>query len=130
MPTLAQIATKIKNLAVVKAPKRTGKLKNAIDTFNRPSGMIKESKNGDKRSFTFELDVSPPGAEYGKWWNDPTVSKTVKNGKTRNVPESINFGEKAINDPQVQKMIDDYLAQITDSVIEKFTDEIQKLDSK
>jgi hypothetical protein len=129
MATLAQIATKIKNLAVVKAPRRTGKLKSALDTFNRPSGMIKESKNGDKRSFTFELDVSPPGAEYGQWWNDPTVSKTVRNQKTGHT-DSINFGEKAINDPQVQKMIDDYLAQITDSVIQKFTDEIEKLDSK
>jgi hypothetical protein len=94
MPTLAQIATKIKNLAVLKAPKRTGKLKSALDTFNRPSGMIKESKTGDKRSFTFELDVSPPGAEYGKWWNDPTVSKTVRNGKTKNIDGVLEEGDK------------------------------------
>ena len=45
MATLAQIATKIKDLAAAKAPKRTGNLKRKIADFNRPSGMVKESKS-------------------------------------------------------------------------------------
>ncbi len=40
-PTLAQIATTYKNLAVARAPRKTGKLKNQLGSFNRPSGMVK-----------------------------------------------------------------------------------------
>lgn len=118
MATLAQIANRIRDLAVIKAPKKTGNLKRKLADFNRPSGMIKESKINTKRTIEFELDVSPPGAEYGKFWNDPNVSSTVRKGKTKNVPGSINFAEKAINDPQIQKLIDEYVNQIADEVAE------------
>jgi hypothetical protein len=122
MATLAQIANRIRDLAVLKAPKKTGNLKRKLADYNRPSGMIKQSKTNTTRSFEFELDVSPPGAEYGKFWNDPNVSSTVRNGKTPNVPKSINFAEQALNDPQIQKMIDEYVNQIADEV----ADEIAK----
>lgn len=128
MASLSQIATKIKNLAAAKAPVKTGNLRRKISDFNRPSGMIKETKTKGSRSFEFTLDVSPPGAEYGKWWNDPTVSKTVRNGKTKNIPDSINFAEKAINDPQVEKMIQDYLSTIADEVANEIGKAINDLD--
>ena len=118
MATLAQIANRIRDLAVIKAPKKTGNLKRKLADFNRPSGMIKESKINTKRTIEFELDVSPPGAEYGKFWNDPNVSSTVRKGKTKNVPGSINFAEKAINDQQIQRLIDEYVNQIADEVAE------------
>jgi hypothetical protein len=118
MATLAQIANRIRDLAVIKAPKKTGNLKRKLADFNRPSGMIKESKINTKRTIEFELDVSPPGAEYGKFWNDPNVSSNVRRGKTKNVPGSINFAEKAINDPQIQRLIDEYVNQIADEVAE------------
>ena len=118
MATLAQIANRIRDLAVIKAPKKTGNLKRKLADFKRPSGMIKESKINTKRTIEFVLDVSPPGAEYGKFWNDPNVSSTVRKGKTKNVPGSINFAEKAINDPQIQRLIDEYVNQIADEVAE------------
>ena len=114
--TLAQIANRIRDLAVLKAPKKTGNLKRKLADYNRPSGMIKQSKLAGSRSFEFELDISPPGAEYGKFWNDPNVSETVRNGKTPNVPKSINFAQQALNDPTVQKMIDDLVSEITDEI--------------
>ena len=126
--TLAQIANKIKTLAVTKAPKRTGNLKKQLDTFNRPSGMIRESKTETSRTFEFSLDVSPPGAEYGKYWNSPTISDTVKRGKTVNVPGAINFAQKAINDPQIEKMIDEYLAEIKDEFVTQIKRSIDDLD--
>jgi len=126
MATLAQIANKIRDLAVVKAPKKTGNLKRKLADYNRPSGMIKQSKAGSKRSFEFELDVSPPGAEYGKFWNDPNVSSTVRNGKTPNVPKSINFAQQALNDPLVQKMIDDYVSSITDEIAAEVGNIVEK----
>jgi hypothetical protein len=126
MATLAQIANKIRDLAVLKAPKKTGNLKRKLADYNRPSGMIKQSKAGSKRSFEFELDVSPPGAEYGKFWNDPSVSSTVRNGKTPNVPKSINFAQQAINDPLVQKMIDDYVSSIADEIAAEVGNIVEK----
>jgi hypothetical protein len=126
MATLAQISNKIRDLAVLKAPKRTGNLKRKLADFNRPAGMIKETKAGSKRSFSFELDVSPPGAEYGKFWNDPNVSDSVRNGKTPNVPKSINFAQQAINDPLVQKMIDDYVSSITDEIAAEVGNIVEK----
>ena len=98
-PTLAGIANTIKKTAVKLAPKDTGNLKRQLDTYNRPSGMVKTSINGGVMSYSFELDVSPPGADYGKWWNDPTVSRTVE-GK----PE-VNFASRAINSPEVKQLI-------------------------
>jgi hypothetical protein len=114
--TLAQIANRIRDLAVLKAPKKTGNLKRKLADYNRPSGMIKQSKLAGSRSFEFELDVSPPGAEYGKFWNDPNVSETVRKGKTPNVPKAINFAQQALNDPTVQKMIDDLVSEIADEI--------------
>lgn len=126
MATLAQIANRIRDLAVLKAPKKTGNLKRKLADFNRPAGMIKESKGGSKRSFSFELDVSPPGAEYGKFWNDPNVSSTVRNGKTPNVPKSINFADQAINDPLIQKMIDDYVSSIAEDIAAEVGNIVEK----
>jgi hypothetical protein len=124
--TLAQIANRIKDLAVLKAPKKTGNLKRKLADYNRPSGMIKQSKSAGTRSFEFELDVSPPGAEYGKFWNDPNVSETVRKGKTPNVPKSINFAQQAINDPMIQKMIDDLVSEITDEIAKYISNTIDK----
>jgi hypothetical protein len=125
-PSLAQIANKIKNTAVKLAPKRTGNLKRQLDTYNRPSGMIKRTLQGGVISYSFEIDVAPPGAEYGKWWNDPNVSRTVKNGKTKNIPGSINFAQKAIESPEVLKMIDmlvnDTANEVADMINKELSD--------
>jgi hypothetical protein len=126
MATLAQISNKIRDLAVLKAPKKTGNLKRKLADYNRPAGMIKQSKTGTTRSFEFELDVSPPGAEYGKYWNDPNVSSTVRNGKTSNVPKSINFAQQAMDDPMVQRMIDEYIDSIAEDIAAEIGNIIDK----
>ena len=53
------------------------------------------------------------------FWNDPTVSKTVLKGKTKNIPEAINFASKAINSPIVDSMLDDYMNEIGKQVVEQ-----------
>jgi hypothetical protein len=126
MATLAQISNKIRDLAVLKAPKKTGNLKRKLADYNRPAGMIKQSKAGSTRSFEFEIDVSPPGAEYGKYWNDPNVSSTVRNGKTPNVPKSINFAQQAMDDPMVQRMIDEYIDSIAEEIAAEIGNVIDK----
>jgi hypothetical protein len=63
------------------------------------------------------------------FWNDPTVSKTVRNGKTKNVPESINFADKAINSPIIDSLIQDYMDEIGKQVVEQISNAIDDLDS-
>lgn len=128
MATLAQISNKIKTLAVAKAPKKTGNLKRKLDTYNRPAGMIKEGKSPKGKTIEFVIDVAPPGAEYGKFWNDPNVSETVRKGKTPNVPKSINFAQKAIEDSEVQKMIDAYVSQVGDEIVNQLAKALDDLD--
>jgi len=120
-PTLAGIANTIKKTAVKLAPKDTGNLKRQLDTYNRPSGMVKTSINGGVMSYSFELDVSPPGADYGKWWNDPTVSRTVE-GK----PE-VNFASRAINSPEVKQLIDKLVNETANNLADMVSKEFKSI---
>ena len=132
MPTLRDIAKQIGGLAVAKAPqslkgsgrKRPGNLKRALAKANTPDKVLKE--NLKTKSFSFEINYAPPGAEYGMWWNDPTVSKTVENQKTGNT-NSINFAEQAIYSPIVDSMINDYMDEIGKMVVEQISKAIDDL---
>lgn len=113
-PTLAQLANTYLSLAVAKAPRRRvngGNLKSQLAAYNRPSGMIKKHTSG--LGYSLSLDVAPPGAGYGKFWNDPNVSWQVKNQKTGN-NDSINFAIKARDSQQLSNMINEYNAGIID----------------
>jgi hypothetical protein len=111
---LNKVATQIKNIALFYAPKKTGNLKRKLNQANRPSNMIKILSGSTKVSIGISLDVAPDGAEYGKYWNSPNVSRTVRNGKTKNVPRSIDYGKKAMDDPQTKKELGDFLKQFAD----------------
>jgi hypothetical protein len=126
MPTLKDIAKQIGGLAVAKAPQRSGNLKRALKRENTPDRILKENKK--TKSFSFEVNYAPPGAEYGQWWNDPTVSKTVSSGKTKNIPDSINFAEQAIYSPIVDSMINDYMDEIGKMVVEQISKAIDDLE--
>lgn len=133
MPTLRDIAKQIGGLTVAKAPqslkgsgrKRPGNLKRALARANTPDKILKV--NDKTKSFSFEVNYAPPGAEYGMWWNDPTVSNTVRDGKTPNVPDSINFAEKAIYSPIVDSMLNDYMDEIGKVVVEQISKAIDDL---
>lgn len=124
-PSLSQIANLIKKKAVSLAPKKTGNLKNKLDTYNRPSGMVKQKMNGKKSvSLSFTLDVSPPGAEYGKFWNDPNVSWQVKKGGK---PANINFADKALESEEVKQAIDKVINDMTNEIVSYIKDEVKNL---
>jgi hypothetical protein len=132
MPTLRDIAKQIGGLTVAKAPqslkgsgrKRPGNLKRALATANTPDKVLKVDPK--TKSFSFEINYAPPGAEYGMWWNDPTVSNTVENQKTGNT-DSINFAEQAIYSPIVNSMLDDYMDEIGKMVVEQISKAIDDL---
>lgn len=127
MKTLLQVATRLGQLTAIKAPRRTGNLKSRLREANTGrnilSGMnsaqaekriIDDLRNGTN-TFEFAIDVAPPGAEYGQWWNDPTVSETVRNQRTGN-DDKINFGEQAINSNEFQNLLDDYIESLTEKI--------------
>jgi len=133
MPSLKDIAKQIGGLTVAKAPqslkgtkrRRPGNLKRALARANTPDKVL--NTNPKTKSFSFEINYAPPGAEYGMWWNDPTVSNTVRDGKTPNVPDSINFAEKAIYSPIVDSMLNDYMDEIGKMVVEQISKAIDDL---
>ena len=124
MPTLKDIARQVGGLAIAKAPVRTGNLKRQLQRANTPSQVLNETKGG----FSFEINYAPPGAEYGMYWNDPTVSKTVRKGKTKNVPDSINFADKALNSPVIDSLLQDYIEEISKQVATQIKSAIDDLD--
>ena len=126
-PTLNSVANLIKKKVVYYAPKKTGNLKRQIDSYNRPVGIIKQTIANKKIQLSFQIDVSPPGAEYGKWWNDPTVSSTVRNGNTQNIPQSINFAQKAFDDPEVQRAIDNLVNDVFNDIVQFVGSDIRKI---
>ena len=111
---LNKVATQIKNIALFYAPIKTGNLKRKMNQANRPSNMIKIGTGNTKLTIGISLDIAPNGAEYGKYWNSPNVSRTVREGKTKNVPRSIDYGKQALDDAQTKKELGDFLKQFTD----------------
>ena len=134
MPSLKDIAKQIGGLTVANAPqsfkgtkrRSSGNLKRALARANTPDKVLKV--NPKTKSFSFEIDYAPPGAEYGMFWNDPTVSKTVSSGKTSNIPVSINFASKTINSPIIDSMINDYMDEIGKMVVEQMSKAVDDLD--
>ena len=119
MPALKDIAKQIGGLAVAKAPIKTGNLKKKLARANTPDKVLTENKN--TKSFSFEIDYAPPGAEYGMYWNEPDLSEKVRDGKTKNIPGSINFASKAINSPIVDSLIQDYMDEFSVMVVEQIS---------
>ena len=132
MPSLKDIAKQIGGLTVAKAPqsfkgtkrRSSGNLKRALARANTPDSILKV--NPKTKSFSFEINYAPPGAEYGMFWNDPTVSSTVKNQKTGN-DASINFAIQAMYSPIVDSMLNDYMDEIGKMVIEEISKAVDDL---
>jgi len=141
MATLADVTKKSKSLANVisrtvasYAPVKTGNLKRALKRANNINTMFEVQGGSSKemivRSLVFTYNYSPDDAPYGMWWNEPTLANNIKNGKTKNIPESINFAEKGLNDPQVMSAIDELVSLIGDSVLERINKELKEIESE
>ena len=137
MATLNDITKKAKTITDVlvgqvanKAPYKTGRLKRALKKENNINTVFENtgdsSKNVPLQSFEFSINYAPDGAPYGKYWNEPTLAKNIKNGKTKNIPQSINFAEKAILTPEFQKGLDELLDLIGDTILENVVMDIDK----
>lgn len=145
MATLLEVAKRLGDLTAIKAPRSKrgsngnppGNLKRKLKEFNTGRNVLsgRNSSQAEKQiaedlkngtyTFEFNIDVAPPGAEYGKYWNDPNVSRQVQNQKTGN-KDKINFADQAVEDPMFQKMIDDYIETLTEKIADSVAKAIDK----
>jgi hypothetical protein len=141
MPTLAEITKKSKSLANVisktvasNAHRKTGNLQRALKRANNINTMFEvqggASKDTIVRSLVFTYNYAPDDAEYGMWWDEPTLANNIKNGNTKNIPQSINFADKGLNDPQVMSAIDELVSLIGDSVLERISNELKEVETE
>lgn len=123
---LEQVANTIKNVALFYAPKKTGNLKRRINQVNKPAKMIKILAGKRKQKIAIALDIDPPGAEYGKWFNDPP--KVVKRTALKRTAErkgNWNFGNKAMEDKAVRDEFDKYFAEFSKDIVKAVVDEFK-----
>ena len=120
--SLKDLAKTVRNVGSSLAPRKTGTLRNALRSFNTPERMIKYDDKGDAKVTFF---VGPPGAKYGKFWNDPDVSDTVRTQKTGN-KASINYGKKAWKDSEVKAAVKKYAKETGKQVVKDLRLNIRK----
>jgi hypothetical protein len=115
---LMDVATTIRTLVVAKAPRaqkphkwkgtliQPGNLKAMLYKYNTPQKMLggktlpSELVKTGKFNLKFTIDIAPPGAEYGIYWNYPPGG----NRKLQEKPE-YNYGQKAMKDKAVKDKI-------------------------
>jgi hypothetical protein len=120
--SLKDLAKTLRNVGSTLAPRKTGTLRNALRSYNTPDRMIKYDTKGNA---TVSFFVAPPDAKYGKFWNDPDVSYTVRKQKTGN-KASINYGAKAWKDSSVKAAIKKYAKDAGKQVAKDLRQSIKK----
>jgi hypothetical protein len=145
MATLLQVAQRLGELTSIKAPRSKrgsngnapGNLKRQLKAANKGRNVLsgRNSAQAEKQliedlktgtyTFEFNIDVAPPGAEYGKYWNDPDTSEQVENQKTGN-KDKINFADQAVESSEFQSMLDDYIETLTEKVANSISKAIDK----
>ena len=117
--TIESIAVKIRDLAIAKAPKNTGNLRQSIYKANTPAKtkMIKQLKDF---SVQITLDYAPTGATYGQWFNDPPEVKSKSRKKLQKTAlkrGNWNYAINAIDDKDLNQQFEDYLALLGDYIV-------------
>jgi hypothetical protein len=143
--TLLEVAKRLGELTAIKAPRSRrgsngnppGNLKRALRATNtgrnvlsglnssRAEKQITEDLKNGTYTFEFNIDVAPPDAQYGKYWNDPDVSKQVKNQKTGNI-DKINFADQAVESAEFQSILNEYMETLTDKIADGILNAIDR----
>lgn len=125
--TLEKIAIGIRTLAIAAAPKDEGYLREEIRRANTPAKdkMIKQKKDF---STTLILDYTGD-ATYGQYWNEPYGVGDGTTAKIRKrYPQHWNYAIKAFDNPEFNRLFDEYLKELGDFIISEI--EIEGLDKE
>jgi hypothetical protein len=121
---LKNVAKQIRNIGSKLAPRKTGKLRNTLRSYNTPDRMVKFGKNGSA-NITFYF--APPGATYGKFWNKPYGSGS---GRTATIkkryPQHFDYAEKAYKDPSVKRLIKKYTTALGKQIATDLREAVRK----
>ena len=121
-----QVAAQIKNVALFKSPRRTGNLRTKLNQYNKPKQMVEYGGTNKNPNIKISLNVGPPGAEYGKWFNDPP--KVVKRRKLKQTAErkgNWNFGKYAFEDGSVKNEVKKLVKQLGPEIAKYLTNIIK-----
>ena len=127
--TLESIAVKIRDLAIAKAPKDTGNLRRRIKEANTPA-KTKMIKQLDDLSIQLSLDYAPVGAEYGQWFNEPPAVQSKQRRKLKKTAQkkgNWNYAIDAMNDDELNKAFEEYVAEIGDYIVSKIEIELEPI---
>jgi len=125
---LEAVAIKIRDLALAKAPYRTGNLKDKIRSANTPA-KTKMVKQLSDSSIQISLDYAPTGATYGQWFNDPPKVSSKRRAKLKRTAQSKgnwNYAVNAINDKNLSKQFAEVLKEIGEFFVEDTIYELSK----
>jgi hypothetical protein len=136
MATLNDVTKKARTLAdtiskrvASKAPVKTGNLKRRLIAANTIDTMLEVTSVDSRTQMIKGVEISynyaPDGAEYGRYWNDPSTDKST----TRNRPE-FNFVDKALNDPKINSKIDELLDILGDTTLAQIDKELSLMESE
>lgn len=136
---LLEVASLIRTLVVAKAPRakkphkwrgvvvQPGNLKAMLYKANTPEMLLGSKKipgqlvKTGKFDLKFSVNVAPPGAEYGEYWNYPPTG----NRKLKNKPE-YNFASKALKDAAVKRKIKELGPILASLVAQELIQEYRK----
>ena len=134
MATLKDIAKGVTSLAQLNLTRgatkayKTGNLYRNIGSYNTPNRVLGKTKLGKKRlsktkkidTLEFDLTYNPPGATYGQYVEEGTRYMDAR-----------PFAEEAINSPQIEKMIDEYMGvYIEENIISGIMDELDTMEAE
>ena len=121
--SLRNLAKDIQSNLQKYAPIDTGNLRSRLRTANSINTIIGKNSyefNLEKKSYDVfvSVEVSPDGAPYGKWFNDPpkVVSKRRKSlQKTAERRNNWNFGQRALDDA-IYKNLEAFAEEIEENM--------------
>jgi len=124
-PELVAIATTLRDLTSAGAPVKTGNLRDTIKSFNTNNRMI--TFDAVSRRARVKVDYAPPGANYGRYWNNPygEGSGTTATIKKR-YPNKFNYAIKALQDTSIDMLIANYTKVLAKDVVAEVVAELRK----
>jgi len=124
-PELVAIATTLRDLTSAGAPVKTGNLRDTIKSFNTNNRMI--TFDAVSRRARVKVDYAPPGANYGRYWNDPFGQGSGTTATIRKrYPNKFNYAIKALQDTSIDMLIANYTNALAKDVVAEVVAELRK----
>lgn len=131
-PELVAIATTLRDLTSAGAPVKDGTLRDTIKSFNTINTMI--TFDAVSKQARVKVDYAPPGANYGRYWNDPygtgIAAPNARSNTTATIkkryPNKFNYAIKALQNNSIDRLIANYTNALAKDVVAEVVAELRK----